>query len=183
MADVVKLLEFPLKGVLSRTYTSRLWRCIKCGDDKPHTAENFRACEEIRNGAPYHYIKKKCRSCEHIARVEYGKKHADRQNRNRRMAPNKFANYRKHNLKKAYGLTVEQYDVLLESQGGKCAICRADNNGIAVSGRQIHFAVDHDHNTGRVRGLLCTKCNHGLGEFRDNVERLHAAIQYLERHK
>ena len=72
-----------------------------------------------------------------------------------------------------YGLTPEAFAVLLEVQSGSCAICRAE----LLKGRGTH--VDHDHVTGRVRGLLCNPCNLGLGVFRDSREYLAAAIDYL----
>jgi|SRR5580693_2995387 hypothetical protein len=182
MADA-ELIELPTRGTLDRAYTGRLRYCVRCDQAKLHTEENFRTCEEVRNGRPYRYVKKVCRKCEHLERVEYGRRNKDRQNRIRRLSPDKFAAYRKYNLKTKYGLTPEQYDILLESQDGKCAICRRENNGFSQSGRLQHFAVDHDHANGRVRGLLCAKCNHGLGEFGDNADKLRAAIQYLERQK
>lgn len=69
-----------------------------------------------------------------------------------------------------YGLTIAEYDSLTLEQGGVCAICQQET---AV------LAVDHCHATGRVRGLLCTPCNQGLGFFRDSPERLQRAINYL----
>jgi hypothetical protein len=73
-----------------------------------------------------------------------------------------------------YGITVDDYDALFASQAGRCAICSTDSPG----GRG-RFHVDHDHATGEVRGLLCTNCNAGLGQFKDDPDRLGAAIRYL----
>lgn len=73
----------------------------------------------------------------------------------------------------AYGLTVTEYESLLAAQGGLCGICKET----CPSGRNL--AVDHDHETGKVRGLLCTRCNPGLGYFRDDAERLRAALQWI----
>lgn len=64
---------------------------------------------------------------------------------------------------------------LSEHQNYRCAICGCDEDR---EGRR--FAIDHDHDTGLVRGLLCTRCNVGLGYFSDSVEKLSAAIKYLE---
>lgn len=75
-----------------------------------------------------------------------------------------------------YGLTVEQYEQLLVKQGGRCAICQTEQG----TGRDsLH--VDHDHAHGPVRGLLCKRCNVGLGLFRDNAVSLQRAIEYLGR--
>lgn len=71
----------------------------------------------------------------------------------------------------------EEYARLLAAQGGTCAICREPN--IRHGQKRLH--VDHDHETGCIRGLLCYKCNVGLGNFNDNSFRLEAAIAYLRR--
>ena len=76
-----------------------------------------------------------------------------------------------------YNLTRAEYDVLFQKQGGACAICKRPEP-------QLHkaLAVDHDHKTGQIRSLLCSKCNMGLGHFQDSPELLQAAIQYLSFH-
>ena len=81
---------------------------------------------------------------------------------------------RKSYLKRKYGLTLEQYDAMLEAQGGVCAICRRPR----PEERTLH--VDHDHDTGAIRGLLCFTCNNALGDFRDEPALFHAAAEYLD---
>lgn len=83
--------------------------------------------------------------------------------------------YRKQNLKAKYGLDQESYEQLLEAQTGTCAIC-GDTP-------ERSLRVDHEHDSGSVRGLLCHHCNIGLGHFKDNIEVLEAAIAYLKRSK
>ena len=78
-------------------------------------------------------------------------------------------------LKGTYGITAKQFYILLEAQDGKCAICRMQ---FSRWGRNIPN-IDHDHITGRVRGLLCRKCNTGLGFFKDNPDFLKMAAHYL----
>lgn len=88
--------------------------------------------------------------------------------------------FRRYNLKrrlKKYGVTLEEYEALLESQGGVCAICQGPPNG---KDDDIYHA-DHDHKTGELRGLLCSRCNNGLGCFSDKAELLQIAIAYLAR--
>lgn len=80
--------------------------------------------------------------------------------------------------KRNYGITVEDYNRLLESQGGACAICQATETR-TMAGKTRRLSVDHDHETGAVRGLLCGGCNSGVGYFRDNPDRLRNAITYL----
>jgi hypothetical protein len=74
-----------------------------------------------------------------------------------------------------YGITPEGYDSMLAEQDGRCAICRTLEPG------RNFFVVDHDHDTGKVRGLLCVKCNSGLGMFDDDPVVLMHATQYLTR--
>ncbi len=76
-------------------------------------------------------------------------------------------------LKSEYGISLEEYNLLLIAQDNKCAICRSSDP------KKSSFSVDHDHNTGRIRGLLCHNCNVGLGGFRDTPEFLQSAIRYL----
>lgn len=83
--------------------------------------------------------------------------------------------HRRYWLKK-YGLTLEEYDDILNSQDGKCMICKTEDPG----SKQKNFAVDHCHKTGKVRGLLCFSCNVSIGHFKDNVDFLHKAINYLD---
>lgn len=84
----------------------------------------------------------------------------------------------RYDLKKNFGLTLEDYNNLLESQDHRCAICGTTDTTYS-RGNRLH--VDHDHATGEVRGLLCGHCNLGVGQFFDNTHLLSKAITYLER--
>lgn len=75
-------------------------------------------------------------------------------------------------LRRSYGIGIEEKRAMVEAQGDKCAICRSEWGPKGPS-------VDHDHETGRVRGMLCTRCNMGLGYFRDKADLLQAAARYL----
>lgn len=86
---------------------------------------------------------------------------------------------RRHLLKSLYGITPEIYDGMLAAQKGCCAICGTDR----PNGNSAFFAVDHDHVTGKIRGLLCSTCNMALGLLRDSVTILRKAAAYLEQHK
>lgn len=74
-----------------------------------------------------------------------------------------------------FGITLEDYDQMFADQNGCCDIC-----GVHQSEVKTRFAVDHNHKTGEVRGLLCGCCNKGLGQFKDNTEYLAKAITYLK---
>ncbi len=84
---------------------------------------------------------------------------------------------RKLHLQKAYGLTLEQYADMVAAQNGVCAICFR-----APRGKYKNLAIDHCHATGKIRGLLCYECNHGLGCFEDRTELFRSAIEYLIHH-
>ncbi|HVM27360.1 MAG TPA: endonuclease VII domain-containing protein [Mycobacteriales bacterium] len=91
--------------------------------------------------------------------------------RTRQTAQRLYGRGRSYRLKARYGITAAQYDAMLTEQGGLCALCR----------ERPAEHVDHDHVFGQVRGLLCSCCNQGLGNFRDDLAHLRAAVDYLER--
>jgi hypothetical protein len=78
-----------------------------------------------------------------------------------------------------YGLTQEEYLELLKSQNFECAICETKE----PKGRHNNWHIDHDHETGLVRSLLCWLCNSGLGKFKDSEELLFKAAEYVRKHK
>lgn len=102
--------------------------------------------------------KKRCSVCHHAHRVKQEPDYMDRK-------------VTEHRLRQ-YDLTQEQYTVMYDHQKGVCWICKH-----VPSSKQLH--IDHDHRTGKVRGLLCYRCNVGLGFFKDDIDRLEDAIQYL----
>ena len=85
----------------------------------------------------------------------------------------------KSDLKRRYGISYTEYCDMLDEQRGGCAICKSPN---AQSSRTNgNLFVDHCHSTQKVRGLLCSKCNHAVGLFNDNAELLKTAINYLSK--
>lgn len=78
----------------------------------------------------------------------------------------------KWRVKREYGLEPEEYLEILEKQKGVCAICKT---------KKDELCVDHDHVTGKVRGMLCKNCNVGLGHFQDNIDLMKVAIKYLRK--
>ena len=82
---------------------------------------------------------------------------------------------RKSRLKLKYGLSPEAYDEMLLKQSGVCAICRSKCRRL--------LSVDHNHRTGKIRKLLCLRCNVGIGQFRDNPELVLACFDYLMEHQ
>lgn len=81
-----------------------------------------------------------------------------------------------------YGLKPSDYAAMFEEQDGVCALCHGDRGGFAPAANRLPLVVDHCHETGKVRALLCPDCNTALGRFGDSTERLREAIAYLEAH-
>lgn len=167
--------------------------CTKCGESKPLAA--FARSNAAKDG--FHTWCKVCKSAQ--VREWYAKnaeairgRERDRYKRN--PVPDKEKTHRSYNKRKnesdkvyrsrrrwklrRYGVTIEDYMQMFDAQGGKCALCGSDPD----KRRHHDFAVDHCHESGVVRGLLCHRCNVGLGHFQDNPVLLMAAAEYLERH-
>jgi recombination endonuclease VII len=157
---------------------SRLKACRKCGIEKQFTNENFRLVREKRSGREYTYIKNSCRPCEIQDRMAYYRLNEITEKYKRRQWM-LYPVVRNQRLKWQYGITLEEYNELLRKQGGVCLICEAAPAEIR-NGKIVSFPVDHDHKTGKVRGILCGFCNRGLGSFKDSKEFLERAIKYLD---
>ena len=145
-------------------------KCTKCGKTKPLSKFSKRA--QSQDG--YQLWCKKCtkeyRREYYSANAEQAKVHNKSQyKRNPIIARRSF-------LKRAYGLTLADYDVMLEAQGNRCVIC-----GKTPEEEGERLSVDHDHETGRVRGLLCDDCNRAIGMLGESTQRLRSAANYLER--
>lgn len=142
-------------------------KCSKCKQILP--AESFPRSNIHKTGL-YSY----CFPCKNIASTESKKK-----NRHAIIAYNNREDVKQRRLArdylKKYGIELKDYDLMLEAQGGGCQICKStDPKG------QGRFHVDHNHETGEVRGLLCSHCNTGLGMFKDSPALLISAAAYLE---
>ena len=88
------------------------------------------------------------------------------------------ATYRKWDLQTSFGISPEEYEEMLEAQDGVCVICGTEPGSPRAYGRRL--AVDHEHQTGKVRRLLCGTCNRALGMMAENVDWLQRAVRYLE---
>lgn len=84
-----------------------------------------------------------------------------------------------YGLKYRYNITLEKYNQMLESQNMVCAICKSEHSKSKIN--NLLF-VDHCHKTNNIRGLLCSRCNNGLGMFNDDVNLLYSAIAYLSKY-
>ena len=127
-------------------------RCNLCGLEKD--LESF----PIHSKSKRHPRCKECRSAEQRQRYEETKE-------------SQLSRRKAETTKQIYNMTLEDFEALLVAQRGLCAICRD---------KLIKPCIDHCHITSRVRGILCGRCNTGLGMFRDNPDALRAAAMYVE---
>lgn len=86
-------------------------------------------------------------------------------------------------LKSRFGMSLKEYSIILNKQQGKCAICKQPEHEFVEGQRVRSLAVDHNHATGAIRGLLCRRCNVSLGTFKDSKLLLKAAIKYLRKYE
>jgi len=131
--------------------------------------------EEFYSGPKSKY-RLECKVCINEARRKYyktseGKEVSRKYQQKYNKTPQGKKSRKKRNLKRTYGLSLDDYNVLLDKQGGRCAICGEKPN-------KRHLDVDHDHDTKMVRGLLCNCCNFGIGYFKYDLEKMAKAIQY-----
>ena len=91
---------------------------------------------------------------------------------------------RDQNYRKNYGITLVQYNEMLEAQGGRCAACRQKETTCDPRTKMLkNLCVDHDHDTGKVRGLLCSGCNSALGHLKESPARTRGILAYIKRIK
>jgi len=158
---------------------------------KEHARVRHRAARDARLGPPRHRHRrdvvvkvgeKWCPDCDRAQPLENFPKTSSKSGRHSYCRPchnargrasvDKLGASRTYHLMRRFGITAGDADDMLAAQGGLCAVCR--------SAPAVH--VDHDHDTGRVRELLCFNCNGGLGQFRDDPDVLRRAAEYVERH-
>ena len=95
----------------------------------------------------------------------------------RKANPNRYKWFRKHDLKRYYGMTLEDWEALFNSQGRCCAVCRSSHSGRKTG----QWCTDHDHVSEKVRGILCNGCNAALGHTKDDPLRLRLLAEYVEK--
>ena len=159
--------------------------CTSCKVEKPLT--DFSLDRKAMDGKAW-----ECKSCSSDRRKKYYAKNADKERERSKkyrvenadkVRESKKKYYaensdraRDRNLQNRYGIGHEEYLELFEKQDGKCKICETTSN------RKLkHFAVDHCHDTGDVRGLLCSNCNTAIGLLKDNPDLLRTAAKYIEK--
>lgn len=159
--------------------------CSKCKESKP--MDQFATYTKKDREKPRECLRAWCKACLRSDRTEYRRREpsAIKQSKIRAYAKHKIkidACNMRCRLKKQYGISMGDYERMHSRQGGKCAICGRPEETVRRSGEPRQLSVDHDHDTGAVRALLCHKCNAGIGFFRDDASLLREAIKYIERH-
>lgn len=140
--------------------------CRKCGQEL--SLKDFPALASMRLG-----VRKICKKCYSSHSRDWTVKNPDR-------------SFDGH-LRRSFGITLADYNAMLEQQGGVCAICgggpTARSNRRRGGGKVFipRLVVDHDHASGKVRGLLCSTCNTGIGGLKDDAALVRRALEYLER--
>ena len=157
--------------------------CTGCGQIKPLDSQHFTKDKYNSTGFVY-----KCKVCRAKAHKEWSLKNPEKvkeinaKNKEKRKqfynSPDGILSSRKAHLKRKYKITLDEFNEMLKKQKGKCAIC----GGTETHDKHKVMAVDHCHKSGKIRALLCFKCNSGLGHFGDNIENLKKAIKYLKKH-
>lgn len=161
-------------------------RCKQCGETKPFGG--FYANASSKDG-----FRPECKACNLATRAEkyasnpqpyidrvkkWQQANPERLNayrRQYRQRPERKAADREGHLKRKYGMTLADYEAIFEAQGGVCAICGEPR----PEERTLH--VDHDHETGVIRGLLCFRCNQAIGSLQEDHDIFQAAADYLDR--
>lgn len=144
--------------------------------DIPHFIKKCFKCSEEKDSHQFHKDRSKkfgitstCKACATKNTAAHYYRNKTDLNRSRTV----------YTLRKVYGITPEQWNACFEEQGRRCATCKTAEPG----NKRGTWATDHDHKTGKFRGILCTGCNLALGAAKDSTETLVSLIEYLRKHQ
>jgi hypothetical protein len=188
------------RAPFARGSFSKMKRCAKCKTEKPLSEFHKRSarkggvqsmCKQctyerwlLKSADPNYraHHANKCRQRREAFTEDQRREYLDRaaysaRLRRQNMTPDEKQAWALNRKAKNYGTSVDEISNILSQQNQSCAICRTPFKG--KCGREVH--IDHDHDSGQVRGVLCRLCNPGLGYFRDNVDLMRHAIRYLMR--
>lgn len=155
---------------LCKEWHDDFWAMVSAVGERPSLRHVLRRLDFSKPIGPGNWHWMETRECADAAEYqrEYRRRHPDR--------------VRNTELKKRFGITLNDFNRMLEGQGGVCAICKQPETAKSKDGTARHLAVDHCHKTGAVRALLCTCCNMAIGQLeRRGV--LAACAEYLRKHK
>lgn len=156
-----------MQGNSTELFGPTEYKCNTCGGlftrDRFHT---FYCKKNRRN-----YRRKFCKTCSTKKSTAW------------RRLPIGQARTRSYQLKCKFGITPEQFEAMKQSQNGLCAICNKPESKLhRMTKKTLPLHIDHCHITGRIRALLCSRCNLSIGMFDDNIEWLEASLAYLKKH-
>lgn len=142
--------------------------CNTCGEEKYHNGKKL--------------ICRRCNNARSSSWQKTNREKANKRNREWVQANKKQAQYRSRisKVRKIYGLSEEEYITLLEKHDHKCSICGRPER-TSIKGTVWNLSIDHCHNTGKIRGLLCAQCNVGLAKFGESIRYFKNAIKYLQK--
>lgn len=156
----------------------RFMQCIDCKREKDRAyAEKNKEARRAGQAAYYRNNSDRLKEYGKRYRSENAERLAEYRRERQQRPEYRRANFDRH-LRRTYGITADDYDEMLAGQGGGCAICESPTSG---DPRRPRLHVDHCHDTGKVRGLLCSDCNRALGQFKDCPDRLVAAADYIRK--
>lgn len=138
-------------------------RCSKC--DEILDLSNFRKMPKIKCG-----YRSSCKKCDNKQRRLYLSKMTNDERRNKR---------KKEAIKNSHGIDIQEYNNMQIKQNNKCLICGKEES-MKLHSNIKFLCVNHCHDSGKIRGLLCNSCNVGLGCFKDNIELIEKALDYLK---
>ena len=170
------------KGIYPRK--SNQYQANRTAAGEAKTYEGY-PCINIKCGATLRYVNtNQCVACKLLGQKKYRNSHkgklADKRQRNK---PDTKRRNRKSHLLRNYNLSVSEFDQMVADQCGCCAICKRVMEINTTKGiNNTQLCIDHNHETGMVRGLLCGACNFALGFFRDDTVNLSNAIAYLHKY-
>lgn len=142
-------------------------KCLRCEKTFETNSKIKKYCGRIADES----------SCSRLNNKFSSKRHLDR------FTPQQKKDYRKGNmLFYRFRIRLAEYNVILNKQNGLCAICNQKETSKDKFGTRM-LAVDHNHKTGKVRGLLCYRCNTGIGRFNDDIKLLKNSINYLKKYE
>lgn len=147
-------------------------KCSICKEEKELNVNNFYQMKTSK----YHYW---CRPCCTTFRKINKDKFVILNKKLRDKNKERYKRYGRIQVLKSYGLSLDDFDKLLKAQNYKCGICSTGEPG----GQFKQWHVDHCHKTAKVRGILCNLCNRALGQFKDNIDILNSAVNYLQKSK
>lgn len=148
-------------------------KCKRCGELRRYSG--FYKAPDCKDGR-----RPVCKICIREQQKEtYARNRKNRQQKQREWGAANRDYQRENNLRKKYNIGVVEYEQMFVSQGGKCGVCGLPEIVCDKAGKLKRLAVDHNHETGKIRGLLCQKCNQALGLLDENPVIIRSLADYI----